>query len=139
MIEQFKNELKNLEYYKESLTKVSDSLSLNWYELTGVKGVQYDKQRGAFNKDIADKRKYYLLGKIEAQEQEKRRLQANVQYIEDVLSLIKDQEIREAIVNIYVHKKTFRKEAKKHYMSHVTLYNQINKQLKEALKKTYDL
>ena len=139
MIEQYKNELKNLEFYKESLQRVNDSLSYAWYELTGVKGIRYDKQPGSYNKEIADKRKYYLIAKIEHQEEEKRRLTANIKYIEDVLKEVKDQEIREAIVNIYVHKKTFRKEAKKHYMSYVTLYNQINKELKEALKTSHDL
>ena len=134
MLDYIKNELKNYDYYKESLKRINDSLSYTWHELAGVKAIRYDKQPGSYSKAAARKRQHELMDKIEKLETEASRIKKQIVYIEGILTRVQDEEIREAILKVYTQKKTLRKVAKGLYMSHVTLYKQINKQLEGAIR-----
>ena len=39
----FKNELSNYRAYQKSLIQINDEIELIVYEMTGVKGIRYDK------------------------------------------------------------------------------------------------
>lgn len=135
MVEHFKNELKNLKYYKESLAELDDSLTDARYELTGVKGIRYDKPPGGFSKEIKQDKYYKLTDLIDHLTTEAERIQKQINHIECVLSQIEDQEIKEAVIKVFAEKKTLRKVSREYYMSHVTLHNKINKELKEAIRR----
>ena len=61
----FKNEISNLKAYCRSLEEIQTELDMLWYELTGVKGVQYDKQPSSYNQSLSENYRLELLDKIE--------------------------------------------------------------------------
>lgn len=139
MVEHFKNELKNLTYYKESLAELDDSLTDARYELTGVKGLRYDKPPGGFSPEAKKENYYKLSSEIEHLIDEQERIQKQVNYIETVLDQIEDQEIKEAAIKVFAENKTLRKVSKEYYMSYTTLHKKINKELKEAIRRSNGL
>lgn len=139
MVEHFKNELKNLKYYKESLAELDDSLTDARYELTGVKGIRYDKPPGAFSPEVKKENYYKLSSEIEFLTDEQERIQKQIDHIETVLDQIEDEEIKEAVIKVFAEKKTLRKVSKEYYMSYTTLHKKINKELKEAIRRSNGL
>lgn len=121
--------MRNYNAYLERLNKLDSKLELLYYELSGVKGVRYDKLPGSFNKLRADEKKYSLMKEISEVESEITRISLQIDRVDRVLDSIKDIEIRNAIYEIYIEGKRCRDVAEDLYMSHTTLLRKINKAL----------
>ncbi len=134
MVEHFKNELRNYEYYKITLNVVNEKLKVVWYELTGVKAIQYDKQPSSPGKKEMTAREINLRKKIDMLEYQKARLENQINYIEDVLGML-DSETRLACLDVYVKKRKIVDVSQELYISPSGLYKQINRNLMKALKK----
>ena len=50
----FKNEMLNYRAYKRSIDELNEKIEILWYEMTGVKGISYDKQPTSYNPIIAE-------------------------------------------------------------------------------------
>ncbi len=135
-VETFLLELRNLNNYKSKLKELEDKLDALFYDLTGVKAVRYDSVRG-----MSDFHQVELikLGKIEEYniqkdkiEKEITRLMGNISYIESVLNKM-DSNIKEACIEIYCQKKTYRSLSKEQFCSINALHHRINKSILKAL------
>lgn len=135
-VETFLLELRNLNNYKSKLKELEDKLDALFYDLTGVKAVRYDLVKGMSNCQQIELNK---LGKIEEYniqkdkiEKEIIRLKGNISYIESVLNKM-DSNIKQACIEIYCKKKTYRALAKKQFCSINALHHRINKSILKVL------
>lgn len=66
----FRNEISNLNAYYKSRYEIEAELETMFYDLTGVKGVRYDKLPASYNPSLSEQTKLELLDKIEEKEKE---------------------------------------------------------------------
>ena len=78
-----------------------DMISNLYYEMENVKGVDYTKEKAAFNKDRYIERYYKLSDSIEGYEAENKILKAYTDTIERIFESIPDPSLKEAIRKRY--------------------------------------
>ncbi len=111
-----KDEIRNYRkycQYKADLIEMLDSL---WYELTGVKGIRYDKQPTSFNSAITEERRLSLLDKIDQYESELTRMDMQIRYIDSVLDRL-DKDENELVTYVLVEGHTLSEAADKLYLT----------------------
>lgn len=133
MLEQFKNELRNYNYYVAMKKNYDEKLDDLWYQLSMVKGIRYDKEGGSYDINLMNSYKFELMRKIDNLETEVERVNLQLAYLNNVLIKITDIELRQALVDVYCNKMSLRKASKKYYISHTALLKRFNKVLSEAL------
>lgn len=134
MLEHFKNELKNYNYYRQMLKSYNERIDNAWYELSMVKGIRYDKQAGSASSNSLNAYKYALMKKLDLLEAERDRIELQLEYLDSILVKIDDIELRQALIDVYVNKMTLRQASKKYYISHTALLKRFNKAINQALK-----
>lgn len=131
-IEIFKSKLKDYRIYYSMFLKLNERLSNLWYELEGVKAIQYDKEPSSHNNYLIQERKYALSEKIKEAQAQINSLNEKLSYIDCILEKMQP-EIRDTIIDIYINKKSIRKAAKKCNISHTALLKRINKEIARLL------
>ena len=102
----FTNEIRNIKAYSKSISEIKIELELLWYELSGVKGIQYDKQPSSYNPELNESYRLELLDRIESKENELdftylaiERYRANLDRL--------PSDIRWIVEQIFIENKTF--------------------------------
>lgn len=95
----FKNELENYYKYLKSVEKIKEEIENIIYEMTGVKGIRYDKEPTSFNPQLSNERILDLIDKKEEKEIELDYTIASIRYIERKLSKL-DKEDKEICLKI---------------------------------------
>lgn len=134
-VEAYKNELKNYKYYQERTKELMLDLDDLWYELSGVKGIRYDKEMSnSYNESLSEQRRLDLLDQIARKESELDRIGKQVDYVNKIQQML-PQEIGKACIDIYVNGMSFEKVAVDNnlYCAPSTLYYQINRELERVL------
>lgn len=87
-----KNELEN--YYKNlnDIDRIKEEIELILYEMTGVKGIRYDKEPSSFNPQLAAEKRLELIEKKEDKEIELRYLIASTKFIESKLKKLTEED-----------------------------------------------
>ena len=78
----FKNELNNYYRHLRNVDRIKEEIDDIVYEMTGVKGVRYDKERSSFNPTLSEERRDYLSKKLEEKEIELNYTLAAIRFIE---------------------------------------------------------
>ena len=68
----FKNELRNYYSYLKSVDEIREEIELIHYEMTGVKGIRYDREPSSFNPELSEEKKLELIEEKEEKELELR-------------------------------------------------------------------
>ena len=134
-VKEVKKELSMYRILNDDINDIEEKIDRLYYDLGGVKGLRYDIQKG--NGAIDNKKWYKLAPKIERLEQELTRLTLQVEHIELILNAIKDQKLKEAIVDVCVDAKGLRAVANRFNCSHTTLRNMIDNELANIINKLY--
>lgn len=133
LVEVFKNELKNYNFYKEKIKSITNELDAKWYELSGVKGIRYDKEPcHSFNPSLSEEMKLSLMEQISIIENDLLRIKANVLFIDSMLNKI-NEETRKWIKMIYFDGMTYDKVSKIANFSKNGLAYRINTAIEKAL------
>ena len=90
--EEFKRELENYHRNIENIEKLKEELDEIDYEMSGVKGVRYDKERASFNPELARKWFYYLSEKRSEKELELEYLIASSRMVENKLRKLPEED-----------------------------------------------
>ena len=108
----FKNELENYYKYLKSVEKIKEEIENIIYEMTGVKGIRYDKEPTSFNPQLSNERILDLIDKKEEKEIELDYTIASIRYIERKLSKLdkEDKEICLKIISEGISAEKVRKE-----------------------------
>lgn len=68
--ETFTSNLTNLKEYKHSLIEIESDLSLILYEMTGVKGISYDKQPMSYNPSLTEQKRLEMVERYNEKQKE---------------------------------------------------------------------
>lgn len=88
----FKNELENYYKHLRSVDDLKEQIELILYEMTGVKGVRYDKEPTSHNPQLSSERKLELIEKKEEKEIELEYTIASIRLIERKLAKLSDED-----------------------------------------------
>lgn len=129
-VKAFKNELRNYNYYLSRVTTLKNSIQFCYDRLGGLRAIDVSKEptHSPPNKDY----EYKLRDDIESYEQLLRHTQAQINYLDEILSRI-ENELRNAIKSIYIEGKQMRYVAMTLYISHGGLQKRIDKAIEKAL------
>lgn len=136
-VEQFKNEMRNYNYYVSMLDSLEEKLENTYYELSGVKGVRYDKIPSAYNKELIEQKRFDLMQKIDKLENEISRLSGEIEHIDSILECIENAHIKKAIIDVYVNGCAIADICKDYCLTPAGLLYQMNKSIKETIDTLY--
>lgn len=139
LVAQYKNELRNYKYYGLMLESVNEKLGDLWYELEGVKAIQYDRESGTYNAQLIQEHKLDLMRRINEMENQKTRLESQMSYVGDVLQSMQDEEMRNAIIDVFINGKPLRDVCKKYYISHAGLLYSMNNEIYKSVCRYYKM
>lgn len=134
-IKMFKKELGNYINYINKVNKLKLDLDVMWYDLTGVKGVRYDKEptQHSYNESYSEEMRLNALEKIKKVEDSISRIQSQIDYVESVLMKMPN-DIRTACIDIYCRDKTYAKVSSKIGYSASGLEYTINKYISVCIQ-----
>jgi hypothetical protein len=88
----FKNELENYYSYKREKNRIENKISDLEYEMSGVKSIDYSKIHMNPNPNLSHARMLEFIEKKEILENELKRVNLNIQHIEEILSRLSDDD-----------------------------------------------
>ena len=88
----FKNELKNYYKHLENVDRLKEDIEQIIYEMSGVKGIRYDKERSSYNPELANEKRLEMIEKIAEKEIELDYTLAAIKYIEMRLKKLSDDD-----------------------------------------------
>lgn len=129
---QFANELKLYRKYKIKLKELKVLIKdVVEYNMTGVKGINPSGSKGSSNPATKFDNYYKLSLKLEELKKQEKMLKDYINYVDRKLKKIKDKNIRQAIIDMYVDNISVRKLCKKYGYSKSGIFYQMRKALKE--------
>ena len=124
----FKNEISNLKAYTRSARELENEIDALWYELTGVKGVQYDKLPSSYNSDLSENFRLELLDRIEFKQKELDFTMLAIERYQNELNRLPD-DIKNYVVQIFIYGHTFAEIGEKIGYSDRGLHYKVKKEI----------
>ena len=130
-----KEEIRSYRQYKNYRKILNGRLDALWYELTGVKGIRYDKAH--FNADpaVSEERRLTLLDKVEDLENELKRVESQIEHIDKLLAGM-EKDDRELITYTLIKGNTYRSAENKFYITYSAISKKIDRILEKATRCT---
>lgn len=128
--QRFKNEISNLKAYYRSMVELEEETERLFYELTGVKGLRYDRQPTSYNQQMSESYRLELIEKLEQIEKEKDFTREVIDRYEKQLNRLPD-DIRVMVVLLFIEGKTFREVSEMVGYSDHGLYYMIKKEIEK--------
>ena len=130
----YKNELKNLEFYRKKRKEYEDKKEAIEYEMAGVKGVDYSKQKGSYNESAVLLKQLALSATLDYTIEMLKMWAYKEQYVKSVLNYMEADD-RDLVLDVIVRRKTFRKVCnERNIPSTSSLLNRMNQIIAEALE-----
>lgn len=129
-IEMFREEIKKYRYLQMTSKMIADKIDICLYEMTGVKGVTFDKVRGGYNEYLISLKRSELSDHYEKLTKQYNNKQARLKAVDEVLDRMNEDD-RELFKIKYIDGKSYDYIAKKLYISKTGLIYRMNKVLKE--------
>lgn len=126
----FKNEISNLKAYYKSLAEIKDEIEKLNYDLTGVKGVRFDRQPASYNQSLSEWYRLDLIEKIESKEKELDYTELAIKRYEANLKRL-PKEIRYAVKQIFINGETFAETGEKLGYTDAGLHYVIKKEIEK--------
>lgn len=95
-----KAEIRSYRKYCRYKVDLLDRLDELWYELTGVKGIRYDKEPTSFNPTITEERRHSLMDKIDYYQSELDRVDRQIRHIDKILDSMDPEDLK--IINYFL-------------------------------------
>lgn len=128
-IDDFKGLLREYVSYRSRMRELGEKMSLLWYELSGVKGLRYDRIPVTGKTEGYPEWKEKISGQIEDIRKEIMRIQLNRQKVKAVLNAM-NPETAYAVVEIYGKGRTYASVALEIHISVGGLQKRISKELR---------
>lgn len=126
----FKNEISNLRSYYKSLKELEEERERLFYELRGVKGIQYDKQPSSHNPELAESFRLELIEQINQLDTEIEFTSQTIKRYESNLNRLPG-DIRSLVVLLFINGKTFKEVGEMTGYSDNGLHYQIKKEIEK--------
>ena len=128
----FTSNLANLKRLKDSEESLKSQLDLILYDLGGVKGVHYDSVMVKGNPSVIEEKRLELYDKYNEKEKELEFTKLAIMQTEDVLNRM-PKTLREMLIEVFVHGKTYRAVGKMFGFSDYGLWNYIKRETERYL------
>ena len=128
----FKNELENYYHNLKNIDRLKEDIELIVYEMSGVKGIRYDKQPMAYNPELSEEKRSELSEKLEEKELELENAIASIKYVEKKLSKLSDED-REICLRIISEGASSEKVAFEKGYSRGGMWKRIKRELSKIL------
>ena len=135
MNEEIKDELRCRKAFEKDLEVIKEEIEVLWHKYTGLKAVRYDKIPGVANPSAVEEMKLTFSQKIADAEEEKKRIQSQIDHLDSLLNRIENEEIREAIRKVYCEKTPMRIVASEMNISKSGLGKAMDKELYKIQKR----
>lgn len=137
-MEDLKRELRNRKGYQNDLSNINKQIAKAVYEMEGVKGVRFDRQRVTMSPQQAEEIRLERIEEYNDLLAERDRIILQLKHIEKILEAL-DEETREAVEMHICQGNTLRKTAMVFHMSKSGMGDRIDRELKKAEKRTRPL
>lgn len=125
-IDMLRNEIRNYRKYVQYKADLLDTLDRLNYELTGVKGVRYDKAPSVFNPTLSSEKRQAISDKIDWFESELNRVDTQIRYIDSVLDRLTKEE-SELITYVLIEGHTEQEAGDKWYLTNSAISKWITR------------
>ena len=128
-----KEEIRSYRQYKAYRKRLNDRLDTLWYELTGVKGIRYDKAH--FNADpaVSEEKRLALLDKVTLVETELDRVEKQIGRIDKLLSVMPNED-RKLVEYTLIDGNTYRQAENIFYITYPTVSRRIDRIIENAMR-----
>lgn len=127
-IKAFKNEIQCYNYYNQRIIEINNDIKDNYYLLSNVKAIRYDKVKTSYNKEVDSQIKDQLSRKIEELEQAKKRYEIQIEHLNKIIKQC-DKDIQKMIIDIYANGVRFEDIANEYNSSVGSIQYQITQNL----------
>ena len=106
----FSMQMRMLGEYKRSLIDIEYEIDDIIYKYAGVRAIQYDKTRMAFNKNIADEVLDRMFEELKAPQKEKDRIENAIKELEKICDINLEKlpkDVQKMCEMVYLNKKTY--------------------------------
>lgn len=126
-----KEEIRSYRQYKAYRNRLNDRLDTLWYELTGVKGIRYDKAHFNADPSVTEERRLALLDKVTAIEAELARVESQIDHIDKLLSAM-PKEDRKLVTYTLIDGNTYRQAEDVFYITYSAIARKVDRILDNA-------
>lgn len=130
--EVFTSGLSNLKEFKHSLTEIESDLSLILYEMTGVKGISYDKQPSSYNPSLTEEKRLEMVERYNEKQQEYDFTLLTIRTIEGQLQKM-PQDLQIMLGEKFINGMTYEEIAKIHGYSANGMWHYIRRETEKWL------
>lgn len=130
-----KNEIRNYTKYIKYKIALQDKIEDLWYELSGVKGVRYDKLPSLPNP--SNERQLALMDKIDYYQSELHRVDAQIRFIDSILDRM-DKEESELIRYVLIDGHTLIEAGEKYFVTNTAISKRIDTILRKVFNPTFN-
>lgn len=124
-IKLLKKELESYNYYRQLAVEYSEELEELYYQLGGLKGVNFEEKSSTTNQEAIDKNKWHIREKIDEFEKKLSKVSDRVQDIDQKLNKL-PFDIRQPLIDIYANGQTYVKVAKRLNMPVKKLFEKLS-------------
>lgn len=133
-VDAFKNELKNLRFYRKKIKEFREKKETLEYEMQNVKGVDYSKQSGTYNQSAVEMRRLAMIGEMEWIEKQIKKWAEKEKAITEVLDQMQADD-RKLVLDVVANKKRYKDVCAERGIIPSSLFNMIHYIIAEAQKK----
>lgn len=126
-----KEEIRSYRQYKAYRKRLNDRLDTLWYELTGVKGIRYDKAHFNADPSVTEERRLVLLDKVTLIETELARVESQIDHIDRLLSAM-PKEDRKLVTYTLIDGNTYRQAEDVFYITYSAIARKVDRILDNA-------
>lgn len=126
-----KEEIRSYRQYKAYRSRLNDRLDTLWYELTGVKGIRYDKAHFNADPSVTEERRLALLDKVTVIETELARVESQIDHIDRLLSAM-PKEDRKLVTYTLIDGNTYRQAEDVFYITYSAIARKVDRILDNA-------
>ena len=126
-----KEEIRSYRQYKAYRNRLNDRLDTLWYELTGVKGIRYDKAHFNADPSVTEERRLALLDKVTLIETELARVESQIDHIDRLLSAM-PKEDRKLVTYTLIDGNTYRQAEDVFYITYSAIARKVDRILDNA-------
>ena len=126
----FKNEISNLKAYTRAARELECEIDALWYELSGVKGIQFDKLPISYNPELNESYRLDLIDEIETKQKELDFTLLAIERYKDELERLPD-DIKDVVVQIFINGHTFAEIGQKVGFSDRGLHYRVKREIEK--------
>ena len=126
----FKNEISNLKAYYRSLDELQRERERLFYDLTGVKGVRFDRQPGSYNQTMAENFRLEMIEQLDELDKEIEFTCQTIKRYESNLDRLPG-DVRTLVILLFIKGKTFSEVGHIVGYSDHGIYQKIKKEIEK--------